>query len=117
MQGQTLVELSGVSVGDSEHVHARERIAMVGPPPVLAKLARLFVERQRFVEPGKCAISMGQRCHGIQCVCIVRSQGELAELQILLQKWQGLVWLAGVLICLLYTSPSPRDRQKSRMPS
>ena len=22
-----------------------------------------------------------------------------------------------VLICLLYTSPSPRDRQKSRMPS
>ena len=25
--------------------------------------------------------------------------------------------LAGVVICLLYTSPSPRDRQKSRMPS
>ena len=24
---------------------------------------------------------------------------------------------AGVDICLLYTSPSPRDRQKSRMPS
>ena len=24
---------------------------------------------------------------------------------------------AGVYICLLYTSPSPRDRQKSRMPS
>ena len=23
----------------------------------------------------------------------------------------------GVLACLLYTSPSPRDRQKSRMPS
>ena len=25
--------------------------------------------------------------------------------------------LAFGLICLLYTSPSPRDRQKSRMPS
>ena len=25
--------------------------------------------------------------------------------------------LEGVKICLLYTSPSPRDRQKSRMPS
>ena len=25
--------------------------------------------------------------------------------------------LAGVSTCLLYTSPSPRDRQKSRMPS
>ena len=24
---------------------------------------------------------------------------------------------AQILICLLYTSPSPRDRQKSRMPS
>ena len=24
---------------------------------------------------------------------------------------------AGVYVCLLYTSPSPRDRQKSRMPS
>ena len=23
----------------------------------------------------------------------------------------------GVITCLLYTSPSPRDRQKSRMPS
>ena len=25
--------------------------------------------------------------------------------------------VAGLLTCLLYTSPSPRDRQKSRMPS
>ena len=25
--------------------------------------------------------------------------------------------LAGSITCLLYTSPSPRDRQKSRMPS
>ena len=25
--------------------------------------------------------------------------------------------MAMVLVCLLYTSPSPRDRQKSRMPS
>ena len=25
--------------------------------------------------------------------------------------------IAGVSFCLLYTSPSPRDRQKSRMPS
>ena len=24
---------------------------------------------------------------------------------------------AGIMTCLLYTSPSPRDRQKSRMPS
>ena len=30
--------------------------------------------------------------------------------------WQWMVVLL-FLICLLYTSPSPRDRQKSRMPS
>ena len=26
-------------------------------------------------------------------------------------------WIGGLSSCLLYTSPSPRDRQKSRMPS
>ena len=30
---------------------------------------------------------------------------------------RGLLNAAGEWICLLYTSPSPRDRQKSRMPS
>ena len=29
----------------------------------------------------------------------------------------ALLPIAGPAICLLYTSPSPRDRQKSRMPS
>ena len=27
------------------------------------------------------------------------------------------LWLPQHFVCLLYTSPSPRDRQKSRMPS
>ena len=36
-----------------------------------------------------------------------------------IQKRSGEVWkvLGNVKTCLLYTSPSPRDRQKSRMPS
>ena len=29
----------------------------------------------------------------------------------------GFLGAMGISICLLYTSPSPRDRQKSRMPS
>ena len=33
----------------------------------------------------------------------------------LLKKCKGIEWLNET--CLLYTSPSPRDRQKSRMPS
>ena len=34
-------------------------------------------------------------------------------------EWPRVVFktTAGNLTCLLYTSPSPRDRQKSRMPS
>ena len=31
--------------------------------------------------------------------------------------WEGVQIAADVFVCLLYTSPSPRDRQKSRMPS
>ena len=30
---------------------------------------------------------------------------------------KGLLEMSSHYICLLYTSPSPRDRQKSRMPS
>ena len=29
----------------------------------------------------------------------------------------AVTWLVMGMSCLLYTSPSPRDRQKSRMPS
>ena len=31
--------------------------------------------------------------------------------------WAGVISMILHIICLLYTSPSPRDRQKSRMPS
>ena len=35
-----------------------------------------------------------------------------------LRMMEKKMWtIAGALTCLLYTSPSPRDRQKSRMPS
>ena len=38
--------------------------------------------------------------------------------QLVRPTWQHQVFLfAGLFTCLLYTSPSPRDRQKSRMPS
>ena len=37
--------------------------------------------------------------------------------QITLDVYNSRVYMAGKHTCLLYTSPSPRDRQKSRMPS
>ena len=36
---------------------------------------------------------------------------------ILLVGGEGAVKIGKPTVCLLYTSPSPRDRQKSRMPS
>ena len=48
--------------------------------------------------------------------------GILGSLQKTLKDWQAinqlvLPMVTRASICLLYTSPSPRDRQKSRMPS
>ena len=49
-------------------------------------------------------------------------QGNEEELKALLESLQPRIRVygaggAGCNACLLYTSPSPRDRQKSRMPS
>ena len=46
--------------------------------------------------------------------------GTVKELEIrcnILKKWSGKPLLLCADICLLYTSPSPRDKRQSRMPS
>ena len=45
------------------------------------------------------------------------SQSSQSMCSTLLQPWRPLSGLSRQESCLLYTSPSPRDRQKSRMPS
>ena len=42
-------------------------------------------------------------------ITLTRKAGEIASAQAAIN--------AGVITCLLYTSPSPRDRTRSRMPS
>ena len=42
-------------------------------------------------------------------------QGGIGLDRMIVQSWYNIYQL--FMICLLYTSPSPRDRQKSRMPS
>ena len=42
-------------------------------------------------------------------------KAELPELELVRRDLER--ELVGRKVCLLYTSPSPRDRQKSRMPS
>ena len=41
----------------------------------------------------------------------------LDDVSSLMQTEESATYVRMVLSCLLYTSPSPRDRQKSRMPS
>ena len=48
---------------------------------------------------------------------VVTMDADLSHRPIFLQELWKRRHEAEVLICLLYTSPSPRDRQKSRMPS
>ena len=39
------------------------------------------------------------------------------KIRTFIQKKYGAAGISDVLICLLYTSPSPRDAESSRMPS
>ena len=95
-------------------------------------LARAYATN---VGPGTAAaLDYCMRCIGVPLTFLVSPMSnsllpEIARLRSLLQLRQafrlidrtlvlaGLAAVATCTICLLYTSPSPRDRQKSRMPS
>ena len=57
----------------------------------------------------------GANVKGFRSVCIYGGQSYEAQIRSLQRGVQVVVGTPGR--CLLYTSPSPRDRQKSRMPS
>ena len=48
---------------------------------------------------------------------VKESLGQLVSIRVLLDVGANELYKYALLACLLYTSPSPRDRQKSRMPS
>ena len=52
---------------------------------------------------------------GAHVICIARTENKIIDLVEEIRKDDGLADY--ISCCLLYTSPSPRDRQKSRMPS
>ena len=58
------------------------------------------------------ALSMWAHVRGLDADSILRAAWSSGRLAL-----PGLPRELGVVPCLLYTSPSPRDRQKSRMPS
>ena len=79
-------------------------------------LAKEQIELELYlVEAGACAEAIVQALvaaaeRGVRVRCLFDDYGSLAFTLTLRQRLTE----AG---CLLYTSPSPRDRQKSRMPS
>ena len=68
---------------------------------------------------GEAAMSLNQ----VDALAISTGPGSFTGLRVGLATWKGLALgqdlpLVGVpTLCLLYTSPSPRDRTRSRMPS
>ena len=70
-------------------------------------LTKLAIETRNLIDSQQEDFSIGQVAIMNIMICISRfieERGEAAGIALL-------------QVCLLYTSPSPRDRQKSRMPS
>ena len=95
---------------------------MFEAPPMPIGVLRFFAWKQFW--PG------GAMYIAFAWVCWWYATPELASMETFEPRWLAFLWLrnaalvtvlAGTLhwwlYCLLYTSPSPRDRQKSRMPS
>ena len=69
---------------------------------------------------GICCSALAARCIGRHNVrCNVRHTGRTPTRARPIGLWElaDFCWLGGQPSCLLYTSPSPRDRTRSRMPS
>ena len=80
-------------------------------PSVLERPAAIFLP-QHF--GGDCSFGIHKKFRiavGAVADCEIHSHISIAQLHLLLAT------VASQWTCLLYTSPSPRDRQKSRMPS
>ena len=82
----------------------------VATPLILCAMAGLFSERSGIID-----ISLEGKM--LMSAFAAASMAALTGSSLLGLAGGILVSVALSLICLLYTSPSPRDRQKSRMPS
>ena len=93
----------------------RERFAKASVTPK-RKLVEFRIAADNFIDVGS-AMSADHFVPGqkVDAAGITVGKGFAGAMK----RWNfgGLRATHGVSICLLYTSPSPRDRQKSRMPS
>ena len=78
-----------------------------------ARDMRAFAHRQRVQQMGLRREDVLDR----PCIAIINTWSELSPCHAHLRERAEAVKRGILMACLLYTSPSPRDRQKSRMPS
>ena len=86
---------------------------------VYTNSAGVELEVQRSLNPSENFVLFAQTINHDQLVTIGKPFEQRCRL-LLIERKAPLDALLGVVVatpCLLYTSPSPRDRQKSRMPS
>ena len=76
-----------------------------------------FAERFEQPEHTQLARHIGQLLEAVDANRGRLSSGLITDLNRLMQRLSRTGLRHGDQLCLLYTSPSPRDRQKSRMPS
>ena len=89
------------------------------------KFATLLVYEAGRKSPAECAFEAGYKTRPRQSASELRNPkvyplvaAHIRELRQEAQEKYGINYQSHLQeICLLYTSPSPRDRQKSRMPS
>ena len=75
----------------------------------------IIEERSDIIKPEGFSIPVeASRVHGITTI---KAQEEGQDLLSTLELFSDKIDVAYALICLLYTSPSPRDLSTSRMPS
>ena len=79
---------------------------------IVVKQEGLFEKKKSVVVVAMHDLSAGEVLSVDMAPGKLESQVRTAEYRV-----RGMVWNLLLGCCLLYTSPSPRDRQKSRMPS
>ena len=103
--------LDQAELGGGKHHH--DRLAKKGKLPVRERVLNLLDQDSPFLEISPYAAYGTDYTVGGGCVCGV---GIVAGVECVIFANDPSV-KAGAMTCLLYTSPSPRDKRQSRMPS
>ena len=120
----------GIAIGGSIGIFAAKKVKMTEMPELVALmhslvgLAAVLVGYANYLDPSSSLTGVEKTIHEVEIyIGILIGAVTFSGSVIAFGKLSGKITGKPVLLpgrhflCLLYTSPSPRDRQKSRMPS